>query len=128
MSELIVTNDARQLVITRLACINSAVSVFRLLNGRPSPPLKACYSSQSGWRHGLGGGFLQKPPRLRHPRHPRPKPRRTRRRPLRPLSVRTGQVRLRARSNGKPCMPWASGGAWTALLCRTGCISSWGRQ
>jgi hypothetical protein len=36
MSELIVTNDARQLVITRLACINSAVSVFSLLHGRPA--------------------------------------------------------------------------------------------
>jgi len=35
MSELIITNDARQLVITRLACINSAVSVFSLLHGRP---------------------------------------------------------------------------------------------
>jgi hypothetical protein len=36
MSELIITNDARQLVITRLACINSAVSVFGLLHGRPA--------------------------------------------------------------------------------------------
>jgi hypothetical protein len=36
MSELIITNDARQLVITRLACINSAVSVFSLLHGRPA--------------------------------------------------------------------------------------------
>jgi hypothetical protein len=36
MSDLIVTNDARQLVITRLACINSAVSVFSLLYGRPA--------------------------------------------------------------------------------------------
>jgi len=36
MSELIITNDARQLVITRLACINSAVSVLGLLHGRPA--------------------------------------------------------------------------------------------
>jgi hypothetical protein len=36
MSELIITNDARQLVITRLACINSAVSVLSLLHGRPA--------------------------------------------------------------------------------------------
>src|SRR5262249_10612723 len=36
MSELIITNDARQLVITRLACINSAVSIFSLLHGRPA--------------------------------------------------------------------------------------------
>jgi hypothetical protein len=36
MSELITTNDARQLVITRLACINSAVSVLGLLHGRPA--------------------------------------------------------------------------------------------
>jgi hypothetical protein len=36
MSELIITNDARQLVITRQACINSAVSVFSLLHGQPA--------------------------------------------------------------------------------------------
>jgi hypothetical protein len=36
MSELVITNDARQLVITRLACMNSAVSVFNLLHGRPA--------------------------------------------------------------------------------------------
>jgi hypothetical protein len=36
MSELLITNDARQLVITRIACINSAVSVFSLLHGRPA--------------------------------------------------------------------------------------------
>jgi hypothetical protein len=36
MSELLITNDTRQLVITRLACINSAVSVFSLLHGRPA--------------------------------------------------------------------------------------------
>jgi hypothetical protein len=36
MSELIVTSDARQPVITRLACINSAISVFGPLHGRPA--------------------------------------------------------------------------------------------
>jgi hypothetical protein len=36
MSELIITNDARQLVITRLACLNSAVSVLSLQHGRPA--------------------------------------------------------------------------------------------
>jgi hypothetical protein len=34
MSELIITSDARQLVSTRLACMNSVVSVFSLLYGR----------------------------------------------------------------------------------------------
>jgi len=36
MSELIITNDTKQVVITRLACINSAVSVLSLLHGRPA--------------------------------------------------------------------------------------------
>ena len=36
MSELIITNDAKQIVITRLACVNSAVSVLGLLQGRPA--------------------------------------------------------------------------------------------
>lgn len=36
MSDLIITNEARQLVITRLAGINSAVSVFSPLHGRPA--------------------------------------------------------------------------------------------
>jgi hypothetical protein len=36
MSELIITNEAKQLVITRLACINGAVSMLSLLYGRPA--------------------------------------------------------------------------------------------
>ena len=36
MDELIITNDTKQVVITRLACINSAVSVLSLLQGRPA--------------------------------------------------------------------------------------------
>lgn len=36
MRELIITNDATQMVITRLACVNSAVFVLGLLHGRPA--------------------------------------------------------------------------------------------
>jgi hypothetical protein len=128
MSELIITNDARQLVITRLACINSAVSVVSLLHGQPRPPLRTCCTWRSAWRRGRGEGSCQKPPRLKCPRYPHLRPRRTRRRPLRPLSVGAGQGRLPVRNNGKPCMPSASAEAWTARRYRPGCSSSWGRR
>jgi hypothetical protein len=129
MSELIITNDARQLVITRLVCINSAVSVFSLLHGRPAKAsiegvLHLAERLEAwAWRGLLPDAVPTQGPEASPPQAPPDTP------PSAPPPVSArGQVRLRARSNGRPSMLSASAGVWTAPPYRLGCTSSWGRR
>jgi hypothetical protein len=129
MSELIITNDTRQLVITRLARINSAVSVFSLLHGRPAKSsvedvLHLAERLEAwAWRGLLPDAVPAQAPEASPPQAPPDTP------PSAPPPVSARRSSQVASEKQRQAL-YAIGQrrAWTALPCRPGCTGSWGRR